>query len=55
MADRGIYSLLDMHQDGLSSKYCLYDGAPEWVVNKSVSRHEFPWPMKGNCSSRGWE
>jgi endoglycosylceramidase len=50
----GIYTLLDMHEDVLSSKFCLYDGAPLWVVNKSTPKHEFPWPFKGNCSSRGW-
>ena len=50
----GIYTLLDMHEDVLSSKFCLYDGAPLWVVNKSKPKHEFPWPFKGNCSSRGW-
>jgi endoglycosylceramidase len=54
LADRGIYSLLDMHQDCLSSKFCLYDGAPLWVVNKSVPAHPFPWPLTGDCSSRAW-
>ena len=50
----GVYVLLDMHQDILSSAFCLYDGAPRWVIDKSVSAHPFPWPLKGNCSSRGW-
>mmetsp|Transcript_105427 Transcript_105427/g.304340 ORF Transcript_105427/g.304340 Transcript_105427/m.304340 type:complete len:323 (-) Transcript_105427:1277-2245(-) len=54
MAARGIYTLLDMHEDVLSSKFCLYDGAPLWVMNKSVPDHEFPWPFTGDCSSRGW-
>jgi len=54
LGERGIYTLLDMHEDVLSSKFCLYDGAPLWVVNKSKARHPFPWPLKGNCSSRGW-
>jgi endoglycosylceramidase len=54
-AAHGIYTLLDVHQDGLSSKFCLYDGMPLWVVNKSSSKHAFPWPFHGNCSSRGWE
>ena len=52
---RGIYVLLDMHQDVMSSDFCLYDGLPKWVVQKSVPRKTFPWPMKGNCSSRGWK
>lgn len=55
MAARGVYTLLDMHQDVLSSEFCLYDGMPLWVVNKSTARHAFPWPFAGNCSSRGWE
>ena len=54
MAAHGVYTLLDMHEDVLSSKFCLYDGAPLWVVNKSTSKHAFPWPLHGNCSSRGW-
>lgn len=38
----------------MSSKFCLYDGVPLWVVNKSVPKHPFPWPLKGDCASRGW-
>ena len=34
---RGVYVLLDMHQDILSSAFCLYDGAPRWVIEKSVA------------------
>jgi endoglycosylceramidase len=54
LADRGIYTLLDMHEDVLSSKFCLYDGVPLWVIDKSTPLLDFPWPLKGNCS-RGWE
>jgi len=54
LADHGIYTLLDMHQDILSSKFCLYDGVPRWVIDKSVPKHAFPWPLTGNCSSRTW-
>lgn len=55
LAARGIYTLLDMHEDVLSSKFCTYDGAPLWVVNKaSPPKHAFPWPLKGNCSGRFW-
>jgi hypothetical protein len=53
LARHGIYTLLDMHQDGLSSLFCLYDGAPLWVVKKSQPRHAFPWPLKGTCA-RPW-
>ena len=50
----GVYVLLDLHEDILSSKFCTYDGVPLWVVNKSVPKHPFPWPLGGNCS-RDWE
>lgn len=50
----GVYALLDLHQDIMSSKFCLYDGVPLWVVDKSTAKHAFPWPLKGNCS-RDWE
>lgn len=45
LAKRGVYSLLNVQMDGLSSKFGTYDGAPLWVVNKSVSKHAFPWPL----------
>ena len=41
-AARGIYTLLDMHQDGLSEMYCG-EGIPEWAV--STERSEFPLPV----------
>lgn len=51
-------SPLSVHWQVLSSKFCLYDGVPLWVVNKSEARHGFPWPLAPagdrNCSSRGW-
>ena len=54
LGDHGIHTLLDMHQDVLSTKFCLYDGAPLWVINKSSSPHPHPWPMTGPCNSRSW-
>eukprot|EP00049_Salpingoeca_infusionum_P019093 m.360168 g.360168 ORF g.360168 m.360168 type:complete len:488 (+) comp18909_c0_seq1:45-1508(+) len=53
LAEHNIYTLFDMHQDGLSSKFCLYDGVPLWVINRSEPRRAFPWPLPGNCS-RPW-
>eukprot|EP00756_Hemistasia_phaeocysticola_P023153 Hpha_TRINITY_DN15873_c1_g6::TRINITY_DN15873_c1_g6_i1::g.189793::m.189793/K05991/E3.2.1.123; endoglycosylceramidase len=55
LAKYGIHSLLDTHQDCMSSKFCTYDGLPLWLVNRSHSLMPYPWPYKGNCSSRGWE
>lgn len=55
LADRRIYTLLDMHQDVMSSKFCLYDGIPLWVIAKSQTpAHAFPWPFQGPCASRSW-
>jgi endoglycosylceramidase len=53
LAAHGIYVILDAHQDILSSKFCLYDGFPLWVINKSTPSHAFPWPLRGDCS-RPW-
>ena len=40
----GIYALIDVHQDVLSSYFCEYDGAPTWLVDLSTSStQEFPW------------
>lgn len=54
LARYDIYTLLDMHQDCLSTLFCLYDGAPLWVIEKSKPRHAFPWPAHGPCGSRPW-
>ena len=32
LADHGIYTLLDMHQDVLSPKFCV-EGMPDWIIN----------------------
>lgn len=59
LAKYGIHSLLDTHQDCMSSNFCLYDGLPQWLVNRSHSLFSYPWPLAGhgleNCSTRGWE
>ena len=53
----GIHVLLDMHQDILSSKFCLYDGVPRWVIDKSEPAHAFPVPLaqpgENNCTLSG--
>ena len=51
----GVYVLLDVHEDVLSSRFCLYDGVPLWLANKSIPSHPFPYPLRGDCDSRrGW-
>mmetsp|Transcript_7252 Transcript_7252/g.20469 ORF Transcript_7252/g.20469 Transcript_7252/m.20469 type:complete len:497 (+) Transcript_7252:110-1600(+) len=46
LAKRGVYALLNVQMDGLSSKFGTYDGAPWWVINKSLPKHDFPWPLR---------
>jgi len=48
----GIYALIDLHQDGLSKQWCQWDGVPGWVLKKSVTQHQFPWPLKGEVGNR---
>ncbi|CAH8602731.1 unnamed protein product [Schistosoma margrebowiei] len=48
-ADHGIYVILDMHQDGLSSRYGTYDGIPLWLIDQFKRPPYFlqePWPYK---------
>ena len=54
LGKKGIYTILDMHQDELGNKYCSKHGLPNWVINKSKPKHPFPWPLKGTCDSRPW-
>ena len=35
LAKHGIYTLLDMHQDVLSPKFCV-EGMPDWIVNPGM-------------------
>jgi endoglycosylceramidase len=56
-----IYPFLDVHQDVMSSYFCLYDAFPKWAVDQSdISKHEFPWPLKTGVNDnpcpieRGW-
>ena len=47
LAKHEIYAFLDVHQDVMSSDFCLYDAFPQWAVHQSPSpKHEFPWPLK---------
>lgn len=47
LADRGIYALLDMHQDVMSSLYFSYDGIPLWLVETFPEpTNPYPWPLE---------
>lgn len=60
LEENGIKALIDVHQDVISSYFCLYDGAPTWIIDLSnSSTHDFPYPLAWDgvnpCpSSRGW-
>lgn len=46
LADRGIYTMLDMHQDVMTAKYEGYDGIPRWLVDKYPEpTNPYPWPL----------
>ncbi len=61
LAKYDIYAFLDVHQDVMSSYYCLYDAFPQWAVDQSrAPAHKFPWPLAAGedgsaCpSDRSW-
>jgi len=47
LADNGIYTMLDMHQDVLTGKHGItYDGIPRWLVDKyPAPENPYPWPL----------
>ena len=46
LASRGIYTILDMHQDVLSSYYNSYDGVPPWLIDYfPPPTNPYPWPL----------
>ncbi|CAH8288193.1 unnamed protein product, partial [Heterobilharzia americana] len=47
--EHGIYLILDMHQDVLSSRYGTYDGIPLWLIDqfkRPPASLQYPWPYK---------
>lgn len=43
----GMYVILDMHQDMLSTQFASYDGAPRWILDQlPPPKHKYPWPFK---------
>jgi endoglycosylceramidase len=47
LSDRGIYVIIDLHQDWMSSKFGSYDGFPRWLVDLMPnSTNPYPWPFK---------
>lgn len=46
LAQKGIYTILDMHQDVLSSYYESYDGVPAWLIDYfPPPTNPYPWPL----------
>jgi len=47
LGDRGIFVILDMHQDVLSSLYAAYDGIPRWLADEFPEpTNPYPWPLE---------
>lgn len=67
LSKRGIYTLLDFHQDVLSEKYCG-EGVPLWAAQSDEMSSGFPQPLEWkpfdqdenqvprsiDCNSHGW-
>ncbi|VDN14695.1 unnamed protein product [Dibothriocephalus latus] len=53
----GIYVILDMHQDSLSTMFGSYDAIPKWLLEsypKPIWFLRYPWPHTKNASG-DWE
>ena len=47
LSERGIYTMLDMHQDVLSSYYYSYDGVPPWLIEMFPDpTNPYPYPLE---------
>lgn len=47
LEEYGIYVIIDLHQDQLSSQFNSYDGAPLWLLEQLPKpAHPYPWPLK---------
>ena len=47
LSKAGIHTLLDAHQDCLSSDFCSYDGVPSWLLDGFEPALPYPLPWKG--------
>ncbi|PAA52659.1 hypothetical protein BOX15_Mlig021510g1 [Macrostomum lignano] len=55
LAEHGMYSIMDMHQDVLTSKYGSYDGVPRWLVDSFPPPPQpYPWPLPGPPTPSQW-
>lgn len=47
LEEYGMYVIIDLHQDMLSSQFAAYDGAPLWILEQLPKpKHAYPWPFK---------
>ena len=47
LSQRGIYVIIDLHQDMMSTKFAAYDGVPRWLIDLMPnSTFNYPWPFK---------
>lgn len=52
LEQRGIYTIVDLHQDYMSTKFGSYDGVPRWLVDLMPdSPHPYPWPFSNDSTS----
>jgi endoglycosylceramidase len=56
-AKQGMYVLLDMHQDVISTRFEAYDGVPRWLIDqfpRVAKEVEFPWPLNASGKDLNW-
>ena len=42
----GLYTIVDLHQDVMSTKFNAYDGVPLWILDEiPKSLFKYPWPL----------
>ena len=55
LSKRGIYVILDLHQDVLSSRYDTYDGIPLWLLDMLPPPSKpYPYPLKEKPEGFYW-
>ena len=54
LANVGMFVILDMHQDVISSFFGSYDGVPRWLIDLlPPSDHPYPWPLD-HVGEKNW-
>ena len=51
LASFGMYTIIDLHQDVMSTEFGSYDGVPKWILDEAPqSKFKFPWPLSNKTT-----